>query len=230
MDYSYNYKYLYTFMTENRLSKRDLLEALGCQDYATLNKWLCGKVPIHVTALLRFCNFYNIELANFFFDGDGHPTIEPKQPLADSQILPAGMDGSEGERSRGMRIIETRVQERTATSPEQKKAVEEGFKRLRDKRQRDINATGVPQSSANEEKMQDIRPAEAEERAGRDITLLKMRLKLEYSEALFKAEKEHSEQIERIRECNEKREAQLLDIITRQREENAILLANKLNS
>ena len=73
MDYSYNYGYLQQFMDSHKLAKKDLLEALGCGDYVSLNKWLDGKVPVHVTAMLRFCNYYNIPLDGFFFDGDGMP-------------------------------------------------------------------------------------------------------------------------------------------------------------
>ena len=64
MDYSYNYGYLQQFMDSHKLAKKDLLEALGCGDYVSLNKWLDGKVPGHVTAMLRFCNYYNIPLAD----------------------------------------------------------------------------------------------------------------------------------------------------------------------
>ena len=51
MDYSYNYGYLQQFMDSHKLAKKDLLEALGCGDYVSLNKWLDGKVPVHVTSV-----------------------------------------------------------------------------------------------------------------------------------------------------------------------------------
>lgn len=88
MDYSYNYGFLRKFMEDHRLQKKDLLEALCSCDYVSLNKWLCGKVPIHITAMLRICNYYNISVANFFVDADGLPcdfaptlpTYPPKIP------------------------------------------------------------------------------------------------------------------------------------------------------
>ena len=60
MDLSYNYGFLREFMEKRKLVKKDLLEALGCGDYVSLNKWLDGKVPVHVTAMLRMCNYWTV--------------------------------------------------------------------------------------------------------------------------------------------------------------------------
>ena len=103
MDYSYNYGYLQQFMDSHKLAKKDLLEALGCGDYVSLNKWLDGKVPVHVTAMLRFCNYYNIPLDGFFFDGDGMPAeIRPTLPDSKSQTLPVDGYGIKEGRGRGI--------------------------------------------------------------------------------------------------------------------------------
>lgn len=128
MNYSYNYAYLQEFMQSHHLQKKDLLEALGCSDYTSLNKWLSGKVPVHVTAMLRFCNYYNTPLADFFVDEDGLPCdFEPRMPSDNAQLLPTGGYGMRDGRGRG--IVETKITDRSIRSFEQQNAVEEGILR-----------------------------------------------------------------------------------------------------
>ena len=135
MDYSYNYGYLQQFMDSHKLAKKDLLEALGCGDYVSLNKWLDGKVPVHVTAMLRFCNYYNIPLDGFFFDGDGMPAeIRPTLPDSNSQTLP--VDGYGIKEGRGRGIVETRITERQISSQAQATVVAEGLARQSEQQHR----------------------------------------------------------------------------------------------
>ena len=130
MDLSYNYAYLQQFMDEHHLAKKDLLEALGCQDYVSLNKWLDGKVPVHVTAMLRMCNFYQVPLDGFFLDSDEEVHIQVPLAQEGDQLLPVDGYGMKGGKGRG--IVETRVGERTMRSRAQKMAVEAGLKRRQD--------------------------------------------------------------------------------------------------
>ncbi len=132
MDYSYNYRYLQQYMEEHRLAKKDLLEALGCKDYVSLNKWLDGKIPVHITAMLRFCNYYNVPLVNFFTDNDGLPCdFAPRMPDKNAQLLPT--DGYGMKEGIGRGIVKTHISddERIATSREQQTAVEEGLENRR---------------------------------------------------------------------------------------------------
>ena len=114
MDYSYNYRFLSEFREENKLSKRDLLEALGSSDYTGINRWLDGKTPIHLTAMLRLCNYYNIPMSRFFFDADGESTLHILPPDADSQTTPTDDYGINN--TAGKSIIETHITTRLISS------------------------------------------------------------------------------------------------------------------
>lgn len=127
MDLSYNYRALRDFMLDNHLAKKDLLEAIGCQDYVSLNKWLSGQVPLHITAMLRFCNYYQVPLSMFFID---HPAMDPDTPRPaevipatfqeGDQTLPTGYTPTAG---KGRGIVETRITNRIATSIQQQRVV-----------------------------------------------------------------------------------------------------------
>ena len=127
MDYSFNYGFLREFKEANKLSKKDLLEALGSSDYTGINRWLDGKTPIHVTAMLRLCNYYNIPMSGFFFDGDGKSVLTIEQPTEDSQTMPT--DGYGIGNGAGKSIIETQVRERQVSSRAQAAAVTAGLER-----------------------------------------------------------------------------------------------------
>lgn len=127
MDLSYNYRALRDFMLDNHLAKKDLLEAIGCQDYVSLNKWLSGQVPLHITAMLRFCNYYQVPLSMFFID---HAAMDPDTPRTaeiipppfqeGDQTLPTGYTPTAG---KGRGIVETRITNRIATSLQQQRVV-----------------------------------------------------------------------------------------------------------
>lgn len=248
MDLSYNYGFLREFMEKRKLVKKDLLEALGCGDYVSLNKWLDGKVPVHVTAMLRMCNYYNIPLDGFFFDGDGLPAeVRPPLPDRTSQILPT--DGYGMKEGRGRGIVETRVAERQVTSPHQAQAVAEGLKRqeeqqrlrdiaLRELGGRDGIATyrtdggdGIAEEETGHQNGAVNRDARDEEGtvAGMPITEQILRLKLDHANEMRAMEREHHDREDRIRrDCQAGFDAErnrLMDIIERQNTELSKLYA-----
>lgn len=81
-EYRYNYNFIRQWMRENQISKKEVLDALGIKDYASLNRWTSGEYPIHIDAMLRLCNTYNIPLACFFFDSDRLKNIIERDPEA----------------------------------------------------------------------------------------------------------------------------------------------------
>lgn len=232
MDYSYNYGYLREFMESHKLQKRDLLEALGCGDYVSLNKWLDGKVPVHVTAMLRFCNYYNIPMDGFFFDGDAIPCIRPALPDADSQTLPTDGYGMEGGRGRG--IVETRVGTRKVTTQNQAKVVAEGIERQNDQRRlRDeLLMQQEEQGNDNEEERASITYPTTT--GNTSVTEHLLRLQLDHAHEMRRIEIEHHDREDQIRrECQASFDAErnrLMDIIERQNSELLSLHAQARNN
>ena len=139
MNYNYDYRFLSRFMRENKLTKKDLLEALGVTDYVSLNRWLDGLTPIHLAAMLRMCNYYQIPVSSFFMDGDSGvrndeynelPQFHPTLPHPDAQPLPTdgyGMDPSTNKKRRGQGIVNPNITERKMSSFNQRRAVEQGL-------------------------------------------------------------------------------------------------------
>lgn len=68
MEYRYNYNFLFQWMEINKKTKKDVLRSLGTKDYGSLRSWMAGELPMHVEAILRLCNTYNIPLGAFFYD------------------------------------------------------------------------------------------------------------------------------------------------------------------
>ena len=139
MNYNYDYRFLSRFMRENKLTKKDLLEALGVTDYVSLNRWLDGLTPIHLAAMLRMCNYYQIPVSSFFMDGDSGvrndeynelPQFHPTLPHPDAQPLPTdgyGMDTPSTKKRRGQGIVNPNITERKMSSFNQRRAVEQGL-------------------------------------------------------------------------------------------------------
>lgn len=231
MDYSYNYKFLRKFMESHKLQKKDLLEALGCGDYVSLNKWLDGKVPVHVTAMLRFCNYYNISMEGFFFDGDAIPCIRPSLPETDSQTLPTDGYGMEGGRGKG--IVETRIGTRKVTSQNQAKVVAEGIERQNDQRRlRDeLLMQQEEQESGNVAEQTNIpyQPASS----STSVTEHLLRIQLDHVHEMRRIETEHHDREDQIRrECQASFDSErnrLMDIIERQNSELSSLYAQARN-
>ena len=235
MDYSFNYGFLREFKEANKLSKKDLLEALGSSDYTGINRWLDGKTPIHVTAMLRLCNYYNIPMSGFFFDGDGKSTLTIERPTEDSQTMPT--DGYGIGNGAGKSIIETQVRERQVSSRAQAAAVTAGLERkeqllkMRDAeeeaaaKERDITQPKTAGSGgyipSEETAGRTDRPIEAAGGECESETIL--RLRLEHTKEIIKLEREHHEREDHIRrDCQAGFDAErnrLMDIIERQNAE-----------
>lgn len=235
MDYSFNYDFLREFKEANKLSKKDLLEALGSSDYTGINRWLDGKTPIHVTAMLRLCNYYNIPMSGFFFDGDGKSTLTIERPTEDSQTMPT--DGYGIGNGAGKSIIETQVRERQVSSRAQAAAVTAGLERkeqllkMRDAEEeaaakdRDITQPKTAGSGgyipSGETAGHTDRPIETVGGECESETIL--RLRLEHTKEIIKLEREHHEREDHIRrDCQAGFDAErnrLMDIIERQNAE-----------
>lgn len=230
MDYSFNYGFLREFKEANKLSKKDLLEALGSSDYTGINRWLDGKTPIHVTAMLRLCNYYNIPISGFFFDGDGRSVLTIEQPTEDSQTMPT--DGYGIGNGAGKSIIETRVTERQISSRAQAKAVTAGLerkerllkRRMQEEgtaKERDITQPKTAGSGGGETAGHTDRPIETVGGECESETIL--RLRLEHTREIIKLEREHHDREDHIRrDCQASFDAErnrLMDIIERQNAE-----------
>lgn len=232
MMYSYNYAALRNFIEDNKLQKKDVLKALGTNDYVTLNKWIEGEVPMHITAMMRFCNYYQWPLENFFLDDDqmlrfniDNFSEQPKQPL------PTGYS-PDGPRKAGSGIVETRIDldQRTPSTPEERRAIQEGNKR----RMQYYNGStsSLPAAPVTPEP---AAPATAAPRPeSENVILIKLQhmtevrqLEADYNRQIIELLHEKAEQGERIRrDCQATFDAErnrLMDIIDRLSNENAKL-------
>ena len=238
MDLSYNYAYLQQFMDEHHLAKKDLLEALGCQDYVSLNKWLDGKVPVHVTAMLRMCNFYQVPLDGFFLDSDEELHIQVPLAQEGDQLLPVDGYGMKGGKGRG--IVETRVGERTMRSRAQKMAVEAGLKRRQDEIARIHEMQQLIKTSEGENQGANQSDSEV---FNSNQQILEMKLKYEkeirelernYAQEIRDLDREHHEKQDQIRrDCQASFDAErnrLMDIIERQNAELSRLYGDRSGS
>lgn len=117
MEYRYNYNFLLQWMEVNKKTKKEVLQALGTQDYPSIKKWVEGTVPMHVEAILRLCNTFSIPIGAFFYDEE---QIK-KMPNAD--IILASLQPEKTERdnisSKGKGKIsgETVIEKRTSILP-----------------------------------------------------------------------------------------------------------------
>jgi len=228
MDYSYNYGHLRQFMEAHKLTKKDILEALGCSDYVSLNKWLDGKVPMHVTAMLRFCNYYNEPMDGFFCDADGMPvTITPTLPKDDDQLTPT--DGHGIKEGPGRGIVETKIDRRVITSQKQAAVVADGLARQtqqrnrRDQALRQQRQQRIADTTAELSQMQSEEALSAPAVAQPNVTETVLRLQLEHQQELRRTETEAREREDRVRrDCQASFDAErnrLMDIIERQNNE-----------
>lgn len=91
MDYRYNYKFLSSWMEQNKKNRTDILEAIGTQDFRSAKDWIQGKRPLPLGMLLRICNTFQIPLEQFFFDYDQSPAQPIRKPQDDKdQTEPTG--------------------------------------------------------------------------------------------------------------------------------------------
>lgn len=206
MDYSYNYGFLKQFLAQHNLQKKDYLEALGSQDYVSLNKWIDGKVPMHITAMLRFCNYYSVPLSSFFFESGEECEISPCPPDEFSQTSPTDGYGIKNGRGRG--IVETRITDRVMTSEAQKRAVSEGLRASR-------NSQAVQAQPGSQQQQQTGQCADAE----------MLRLKIDHAKEILQLEKAHREKEDEIRAKFDAEREQLMSIIDRMTKDIARLSA-----
>lgn len=221
MNYSFNYGYLQQFREEHKLTKKDLLEALGSSDYTGISRWLDGKTPIHVTAMLRLCNYYQIPFEGFFFDADGESQLTIRPPMADSQTMPT--DGYGIGQGAGKSIVDTQVTERIITSKAQAQAVAEGLKR----KEHQINSQ-QPHKETMPAVEGEALPPVCDIPSSDSPTPLSeseaiLRLKLEHAQEMMKLEREYRDREDHIRrDCQTNFDAErnrLMDIIERQNAE-----------
>lgn len=224
MDYCYNYGFLRDFMKEHGLKKQDVLKALQTSDYTSLNRWLKGEVPLHVNALLRFCNYYNVPLGSFFFDHDGMPAdIAPTMPVPDAQTAPAGAPKS------AVRVTDPHVAERHPGTRAQEAAVAAGEAArarqlaLRDavllqKDSLEYEPGGAEGDVVSEPIVLSVTEA-GREADGRDA----LRLRLAHVEELRAMERAHCRREDEIRARHDGERARLLAIIEIQQQEIARL-------
>lgn len=90
MNLRYNYSFLPEFLRRNNIMKRDLLNAVGTNDYITLNRWLGMQTAVGTEMMLRLCNTFNIAPSCFFVDLDAPHTMHIAMPTPDTQTEPDG--------------------------------------------------------------------------------------------------------------------------------------------
>lgn len=105
MEYRYNYNFLLQWMEVNKKTKKDVLDALGTRDYASVRKWMEGTIPMHIEAILRLCNTYNIPLGAFFYDEEQIKKM-PNGEIILSSLQPERTGGNDekGEGRNGAKI------------------------------------------------------------------------------------------------------------------------------
>lgn len=104
MKYQYNYSFLGKWMSMNRnISIDTILQAIGTTSNNSLRLWSKGKSPMPVTAIMRFCNTFQVPISAFFCDKDAeHETTTPYiKPDINDKFEPDG--GYVSERQQGCR-------------------------------------------------------------------------------------------------------------------------------
>lgn len=212
MDYSYDYGALQRFMAAHNLSKRDLLEAFNTADYAGVNRWLQGRTPVHLTAMLRFCNYYSVPLSWFIRDDDDDAAVHFTH--TDDTTIRDPRDGY-GHGTAAKVVSNPHITERKIGSKRQQAAVEEGLQRQRKEKGETAMEETAPPSASNGQQND----------AG--ISNENIMLELKHSQEIIKLEREHHERENQIRrDCQASFDAErnrLMDIIERQSAELAKL-------
>lgn len=139
MEYNFNYGFLRKFKEEYGLTQNDMLKAFGTQDYGSIKKWINGYVPIHIVGIMRFCNYFGIDISNFFFCEDAPKYPMPfRAPKMDEQILPTPKELTDKEKAKlsadeileeeenrrsGQRMLDPRVRSREDMSANARNAI-----------------------------------------------------------------------------------------------------------
>lgn len=90
MNLRYNYSFLPEFLRRNNIMKRDLLNAVGTNDYITLNRWLSKQTAVGTEMMLRLSNTFDIAPSCFFVDLDAPHTMHIAMSTPDTQTEPDG--------------------------------------------------------------------------------------------------------------------------------------------
>lgn len=175
--------------------------------------------------MLRFCNYYNIPLENFFCDSDGMPVeVRPTLPDDSAQLTPTDDYGIKEGRGRG--IVETRVENRVVTSSAQAAVVAEGLARQTEQRNRRDEVLAMAETMPEGDTSEAVaNEADASGATARDNRLTEaiLRLKLEHANEIRQTEKDARAREDQIRrECQASFDAErnrLMDIIERQNAE-----------
>ena len=85
MEIKYKNGYLQEWMKANKKNRKDILEAIGTQDYKTCNKWFRGEIPIPVDYMTVICSKFNIDMGEFF-------TIDGRAASLTDHFIPQGME------------------------------------------------------------------------------------------------------------------------------------------
>jgi len=72
MAYKYRYDFLRSWMKANGKTRKDILNAIGTQDYKTCNKWINGTASMPIGYMIDFCTQFNVDVSEFF-EKDGVP-------------------------------------------------------------------------------------------------------------------------------------------------------------
>lgn len=212
MDYRFNYGFLSKYIKEFHLSKRDVLSALGTQDYTSLNRWIKGETPLHVNAMLRFCNYYNVPLKNFFFDYDGVPSdFSPDMP-GENDITSATRNIS----GRRNSISNVQVDTRHPLSPEQREAIDSGMRtRVEQLRIREdiINRVKLYDHDGPEYADQLNEPLTMVVSDGRTTASAELDKKLALLELQQELEAKHQQRVDQLHARFEQERSRLLSII-----------------
>ena len=79
MAYKYKYDFLRTWMEANGKTRKDILTAIGTQDYKTCNKWISGTTSMPIEYMIDFCSHFNVDISEFFeYDDDSFNFSEIK--------------------------------------------------------------------------------------------------------------------------------------------------------
>lgn len=211
MEYRYNYNFLLQWMEVNQKTKKDVLRALGTKDYGSVKKWMEGSIPMHVEAILRLCNTFNIPIGAFFYDEEKIKEM-PNADLILSNLQP-NKKRVEGEKykSKGNISSETIIEKRTSLIPP--------FVDIVCINNTNENATNTELIKKNPEILEFQKGNEKDHQTTQECENKITKIQLLYERQLKENERKHKEEENRIRQEYQTRfdteKKRLMDIIER---------------
>ena len=91
INYCYNYSFLRDWLYSNReFKKSDIVKALDVKGWDSVNKYVSGDLAMPIEKILRFCNYFQVPVDNFFLDANGQLAVrcEVRPVLARHQTEP----------------------------------------------------------------------------------------------------------------------------------------------